>query len=151
MSSKISAQKSFKNIAAILHLLEQFEDCSKYWPTPRSCLIKSAPGCHANLFRSADQYENHDIIGIGIPITKLIARPCCMADHSKEASSVIPGLPVNAPMRNLRFVRQCIGTQSVITHCRINGKSIDDRGRLIRIIRHAAWRRPKTVVQLAQS
>ena len=34
----------------------------------------------------------------------IVPRSCCMADHSKEASSVISAFFDNAPMRNLRLI-----------------------------------------------
>ena len=37
---------------------------------------------------------------------------CCMMDHLKEASSVISALSINALMRNISLVRQCIDGQS---------------------------------------
>ena len=48
------------------------------------------------------------------------ARPCCMADHFSKASSLISALSVNAPIHNLRFVRQCFGTRHTKV-CRIVG------------------------------
>ena len=40
--------------------------------------------------------------------TLVRARPCWWTDHTKEASSVISALSVNAKICNIRSVRQCI-------------------------------------------
>ena len=40
------------------------------------------------------------------------ARPNWRTDHYTEGSSVISASSVNAPMRNLRFISQCIESQS---------------------------------------
>ena len=53
------------------------------------------------------------LVGDAIVVaTTGMGHPCCMTDHSKEAFSVISDLSVNAPMRNLRFVRHGIDGQS---------------------------------------
>ena len=54
-------------------------------------------------------------------ISSTYFRPA-MTDHSKEASCGISALSVNVPMRNLRFVRQCIDGHSgdyALVHWRI--------------------------------
>ena len=71
----------------------------------------------------------------------LRARPCWRTHHTKEASSVISTLSVNAPMRCLHFVRQSIDGHSRDYALCLDEKSGDGGERFLRMIRPSAWPR----------
>jgi len=51
-----------------------------------------------------------------------------MRDCSKEASSIISAVSVNAPMRNLRLFINALTDKADIAHWRIDGQGGDDGG-----------------------
>ena len=67
-----------------------------------------------------------------------------MTGHSNAACSAISALSINAPMCNLRVVRQCIGGQSGDYALAHYGQSGDDRGNFLRVIRPSTWPRPNS-------